>query len=183
MIRPGMVGVGVVLALVLVSHAQNDDSAKKLKSADAKKALVEYDKALTQARDTFDKDVEAARKKLLTYLGAAQEKAAKANELDEAVLIRDISKGYEEGTQPAPKDGKLQVVSAFYGQNVSWLDVTEKVRQSTNGKAKWSATVSTKDWGEPAPGWSGTRTLMIRYSVGGKVLFKAVYEGNEIALP
>ena len=183
MARAGMVCVGIVLALVLTSSAQDDKSTKKLKSADAKKALADYDKAITQARDTFDKEAEAVRKKLLADLDTAQEKAAKANELDDAVLIRDIRKGREDGVQPAPKGGKLQVVSAFYGQNVSWLDVTEKVRQAIKGKDKWSATVITKDWGEPAPGWSGTRTLVIRYVVSDKVLFKAVYEGKEITLP
>jgi hypothetical protein len=43
--------------------------------------------------------------------------------------------------------------------------------------------VSTKDWGEPAPGFNGPRTLLVRYAVGGKVVFKTVYEGKEISLP
>ncbi len=43
--------------------------------------------------------------------------------------------------------------------------------------------VNSKELGEPAPEFAGPRTLMIRYSVAGKVRFKAVYEGKEITLP
>ena len=183
MMRFALACCACVSGLALVTAAQNEEAIKKPRSADAKKALVDYEKAVKQARETFEKDAEAARKKLLTDLAAAQEKAAKANSLDEAVLIRDIRKGYEDGRAAPPKDGRLQIVSAFYGQNVSWLDVTEKVRQATKGKAKWSATVSTRDWGEPAPEFHGQRTLIIHYTVGGKLQFKAVYEGREITLP
>ncbi len=183
MMRTGPICVGVILAFVLMSRAQNDDPVKRIQSADAKKALAEFDKVLQQARETLDKSTEVARKKLVADLAVAQEKAAKANELDEAVLLRDIRKRYEEGILPDPKDRNLQVVSAFYGQNISWLDVTEKARRATKGKAKWSTIVNTKDWGEPAPGFAGPRTLMIRYTIGDRVLFKAVYQGQEMSLP
>lgn len=183
MVRIGSACFGIVIALVLVSSGQDEDLRKKLKSADAKKAVADYDRALKKAQDAFDANAEAARNKLLTELMAAQEKAAKANQLDEAVLIRDLRNGYEAGDHPSPRDGRIVVVSAFYGQNVSWLDVTGKVRLATKGKPKWSAVVRTTDWGEPAPGFAGPRTLIVRYITGGKVLFKSVYEGQEIVLP
>lgn len=85
-------------------------------------------------------------------------------------------------TSPPPAGG-LQIVAAFYGQNVSWLDVTDKIALATKGKTSWSAKVQTADLGDPVPGWSGTRTLIVRYTLEGKTGFKAVYEGHEIALP
>lgn len=156
---------------------------KKPQTAEMNKAIQDYDRALAQARSTFDKSAEQARKKLLVALGAAQEKAAKANELDEAVRIRDIRKEYEDGVRFASKGGKLQIISAFYGQNISWLDVTEKIQQATRGRNHWSTTVNTESLGEPAPGFSGPRTLLIHYLAGRKLLIKAVYEGGELTLP
>jgi WD40 repeat protein len=79
--------------------------------------------------------------------------------------------------------GKIDIIAAFYGQNVSWLDVTDKVRGMVKGKDKWSALVKTEDFGEPAPGFSGPRTLLIRYSVGGEVKIKPVYQNEMITLP
>jgi hypothetical protein len=78
---------------------------------------------------------------------------------------------------------KIRIISAFYGQNVSWLDVTDRVRQATKGKRNWTVQVRTEDWGEPAPGFGGPRTLLIRYSVNGEVNFKSQYQGNRITLP
>jgi hypothetical protein len=160
----------------------DDDSQKNLKSAEAKKALLEYDKAVAKAREAYDKETDAARKKLLSELEAAQEKAAKAKDLDEAVRLRNLVKEFED-SKPPPPGLKLQIIAAFYGQNVSWLDLTNKLRQATQGRTKWSAIVNSKDLGEPAPGFDGPRTLMVRYSVGGRVRFKAVYEGKQITLP
>jgi hypothetical protein len=160
----------------------DDDWQKNLKSAEAKKALLEYDKATAKAREAYDKETDGARRKLLTDLEAAQEKAAKAKDLDEAVRLRNLVKEFED-SKPPPPGLKLQIIAAFYGQNVSWLDLTNKLRQATQGRTKWSAIVNSKDLGEPAPGFDGPRTLMVRYSVGGRVRFKAVYEGKQITLP
>jgi hypothetical protein len=178
-----LVSMGSLFVLVVPVPAWgDDDSQKNLKSAEAKKALLEYDKAVAKAREAYDKETDGARKKLLTDLEAAQEKATKAKELDEAVRIRNLVKDFED-SKPPPPTGKLQIIAAFYGQNVSWLDLTNKLRQATQGRTKWSAIVNSKDLGEPAPGFAGPRTLMVRYSVGGRVRFKAVYEGKQITLP
>ena len=183
MIHSWLVSIGWLFALAVSLPAWGDDELpKNLKSPDAKKALLDYDKALAQAREAYEKETGAARKKLLSDLEAAQDKATKANELDDAVRIRDFRKGFEDAKPPSPEQ-KLQIIAAFYGQNVSWLDVTSKLRQATRGKTKWSAIVNSKELGEPAPGFAGPRTLTIRYSVAGKVRFKAVYEGKEITLP
>jgi WD40 repeat protein len=79
--------------------------------------------------------------------------------------------------------GKIDIIAAFYGQNVSWIDVTDKVRGMVKGLEKWTAKVNTEDFGEPAPGFSGPRTLLVRYSVGGQVKVKPVYQNEMITLP
>jgi len=104
----------------------DDDWQKNLKSAEAKKALLEYDKATAKAREAYDKETDGARRKLLTDLEAAQEKAAKAKDLDEAVRLRNLVKEFED-SKPPPPGLKLQIIAAFYGQNVSWLDLTNKL--------------------------------------------------------
>jgi hypothetical protein len=87
-------------------------------------------------------------------------------------------------THPGPDSATgLQILAAFYGQNVSWIDVTDKLALATRGKTSWSAKVQTADLGDPVPGWTGTRTLIVRYTLDGKTGFKAVYEGHDITLP
>jgi hypothetical protein len=181
--RSWLVSMGWLFILAVSLPAWgDDDSQKNLKSAEAKKALLEYDKAVAKAREAYDKETDGARRKLLSELEAAQDKAAKAKDLDEAVRLRNLVKDFED-SKPPPPGLKLQIIAAFYGQNVSWLDLTNKLRQATQGRTKWSAIVNSKDLGEPAPGFDGPRTLMVRYSVGGRVRFKAVYEGKQITLP
>lgn len=183
MFRLGLVAC-VMLSMAALSLAGSDDEAvKKVKSDAARNALTEYDKSVAMARKLYEKEAEAARRKLLVELDFAQAKAARANQLTEAVLIRDIRSGFGDPKLASPPDSRLQIIAAFYGQNISWIDVTEKVRQAANGKARFSATVNTNDLGEPAPGWDGRRTLTVRYSFAGNLGFKAVYEGKLITLP
>ena len=94
-------------------------------------------------------------------------------QLDEAVLIRVIRRSLEAGKGPLanPSTG-IEIIAAFYGQNVSWLDVTDKVHKAVKGKAKWSAKVSSANWGKIAPQFKGPRTLLIRYLVNGKTVYK-----------
>lgn len=154
-----------------------------LDNADAKNSIREYESEVSKFRSDFTKGVASARKKLLAKLESAQTEATKANRLDEAVLIRDIKRSYASSPMAATPMTEIHIIAAFYGQNISWLDVTEKVRAATKGKTEWSTTVNTKDWGEPAPRFGAPRTLMIRYSVGGKVMFKATYQGSTLSLP
>lgn len=83
----------------------------------------------------------------------------------------------------AERPSGIRIISAFYGQNVSWLDVTDKVRQATQAKRNWSVEVQTEDWGEPAPGFGGPRTLLIRYSLNDEVKVKSRYQGKRMTLP
>jgi hypothetical protein len=102
MIRLWLVSIGWLFALAVSLPAWGDDEfPKNLKSPDAKKALQDYDKALAQAREAYEKETDAARKKLLSDLEAAQEKATKAKELDDAVRIRDFRKAFEDAKPPS----------------------------------------------------------------------------------
>src|SRR5215471_7707170 len=102
--RSWLMGIGWLLILAVSFRAWGDDDLQKnLKSAEAKKALLEYDKAVAKAREAYDKETDGARKKLLGDLEAAQEKATKAKDLDEAVRIHNIRKSFEDGKPPPPE--------------------------------------------------------------------------------
>lgn len=152
-------------------------------STEAQQALDNYERTLAQTQRASERSAEAARQKLLTDLEIAQERAARANLLDQALAIRALRHDYESKVRFAPRAEPLQIVSAFYGQNISWLDVTERVRRAVRGKTQWTTTVTTEALGDPAPGFNGPRTLIVHYQCGKKLLFKAAYEGNELILP
>lgn len=107
MYRVWPVSVGVVLTLSLSLPAQKEEAAPKIKRADANKALADYEAALKQARDSFEKETEAARKRLLADLEAAQEKAITARDLNDAIAIRGIRKEHEAATPAPPRVGRL----------------------------------------------------------------------------
>jgi hypothetical protein len=112
-------------------------------------------------------------------LAEAQARTFKADQLDEAVLIRDIRKAIEVGNDAK---AKIEVITAVYGVNISWLDVTDKARKAIGKNAKWSAIVKTDDWGEPAPGFDGKRALIIQYRVNGRTMLARNYEGEPIKI-
>lgn len=174
--------------LLAAPQAKQEDPAAKLKSVEAKVALSLYKIAHDRARALYTKEEEPARKKLLLSLEVAREKAAKANQAEDAQLIREIRKNYETMTEPVPIDTTpqapqtIRIISAFYGQNVSWIDVTDKVQALAAGKPAWTATVDTDDLGDPIPGWTGTRSLIVRYAIGPKVAFKVAYQNKVITL-
>ena len=56
-------------------------------------------------------------------------------------LVLDLAKALPQPPKTArsadmERRSKIRIISAFYGQNVSWLDVTDRVRQATKGKPK-----------------------------------------------
>ena len=71
----------------------------------------------------------------------------------------------------------------MYGANTSWLDVTDKVRKAVGNKANWSATVRTKDLGEPAPGFPGPRALIVRFRVNDRIKQVRVKRGGRFVAP
>jgi hypothetical protein len=151
------------------------DLINKLQDPEAKKAITDYAEALLKAKENEDTHKLDANKKLLADLAEVQSNVSKANQLDEALLIRDIRKAIENGNDPR---AGIEIITALYGQNISWLNVTDRVRKAVGNKDVWSTTVRTRDWGEPAPGFTGPRTMLIRCRVNGKITLQLNYENK-----
>jgi len=172
--------LAVLLVFAFASVCRGDDleQLKNLRDEETRRAVRAFEKSIRDAEKAMEQKLIAAKAKFLADLAVAQRRATQANDLDSAILIRDARESIE--NDPAEP---IQILAAFYGQNVSWLDVTDKVQAAAKGKAKWASTVATEDWGEPAPNFTGPRTLLIRYAVDGRERFKAVYEGQGITIP
>lgn len=160
------------------------------RSLAARNAITKCDQAVAEAEKAYKKAVLDAKVRMNADLRKAQQTALRAGDQDEALAIAAKIKQTDDERQPiagpsatADNEKTIRIVAAFYGQNVNWLDVTAKVQEATADRVKWSATVQTSDWGDPAPGWKGPRTLLVRYVLGGRTRVKFAYEGDEIALP
>jgi hypothetical protein len=70
MIRSWLVSIGWLFVLAVSLPAWGDDELpKNLKSPDAKKAVQDYDKALTQAREAYEKETEGGPQEAPVRLG------------------------------------------------------------------------------------------------------------------
>jgi len=97
------------------------DAAKTLKRQDARRAVNAYEETVKNARANFDSRAEAARKQLFVELEAAQAKATKENQLDEAVTIRELRKSLQEKRSAAGRS-EIQIISAFTARmSVGWM--------------------------------------------------------------
>lgn len=96
----------------------------------------------------------------------------------------DIEKAeaYEPRKEISTDPSKIHIISAFYGINQSFFDVTDKLREKTQGKDSWAAVVSNNDWGDPAPGYQIGNTLIVTYMIHGDSRLRKEYEGNRIEL-
>ena len=176
--------LALVAAVPAIAVAAKDPPTQAIKNAKARRAVAAYQQAVAQADAERERRAAAERKKLSEELEDAQVIATKAGDLEDAVRIRDLRTSLQPGgDRAAASRGKLRVLCAFYGQNVSWLDVTEKVTAAVGDSSKWSTVVDTKNLGDPFPGWGGTRSLIVRYEYEGRVSFKVAYQGKELSLP
>ncbi|WP_040763636.1 hypothetical protein [Novipirellula maiorica] len=130
---------------------------KRNRSPAVKQAVQRYEASLLNASRNFEKQSGSATETLIS-------------ELEKIQSATSASKHFH-------------VVAAFYGQNVSWIDVTEKIRKAIGKKRSWTTDVKTEDWGEPATGFGGPRTLLVAYYTDGQLKFKSVYQGKRITLP
>lgn len=76
--------------------------------------------------------------------------------------------------------GGIRIISATYGVNQSWLDVTEKVEHALLGKG---VIVSDAVFGDPVPEYQPGNTLVVRYEKKGAVKLVAIYSGRPLVLP
>lgn len=149
-------------------------------------AEAEFEKQAAAIEADAAKRLADANKARLAVYKAALDRATKAGKLQEAVAIDARLKVCESET-PAltPRKGSksLSIISAAYGVNQSWFDVTEKLKKEANGKPRWSAVVSDVPFGDPAPNYDPGNTLLVRYSINGMTRMKAFYAGTKAELP
>jgi hypothetical protein len=169
-----------VLTLALIA-ADTDPLAtdKALQKADER-----YTAAVAKAQEDFNVLKAKENEKRLKAYKTALESATRAGNFDKATALKARIAEYEQETEtPLTGTRNLHVLSAMYGVNQSWLDVTDKLAKKIGGKPEWSVVVTNDDWGDPAPGFAGGNTLVVRYSTNGKITLKAGYEGRELTLP
>lgn len=119
-----------LLAFVAVVQAQTGEPAKSPKSADAKKALAEYRKAIGAAKQAFETATDKARNKLVGALLAAEEKATKAGDLEEAKAIRDLRKKYEGSS--IPESAKYPDVAGIWEEGPAAYGIKLTINQTAN---------------------------------------------------
>ncbi|GIW92841.1 MAG: hypothetical protein KatS3mg110_0882 [Pirellulaceae bacterium] len=156
------------------------------KDAFLKEGKVPLSPTMREAVSEYYREVRKARDALELAYGKAIREYTKSLQIEKADSIESELAAFKEmhrSAVAADARPRIEIIAAFYGQNVSWIDVTDKVRAAVGRAALWSTVVRTSDWGEPAPGWTGTRSLLVRYSVNGKVMFKAVWQGEVITIP
>jgi hypothetical protein len=147
-----------------------------------KPAVAEYQQRLKRDRDALSAAYDKAVRHYTKALDLARADAIN-KEWETFKRYNFPAAAADAHPSPSSSTSGLRILAAFYGQNVSWIDVTDKLTLATKGKTSWSAKVQTADLGDPVPGWTGTRTLIVRYTLDGKTGFKAVYEGRDITLP
>lgn len=138
--------------------AKADAESAKIKHAAAETRLKAYREALTAA--------------------------TKAGDFDKAMQIKARIEELEQEPEAAPTHkkrlpGGIRILSASYGVNQSWADVTDKVELALLTK---SPVVSDALFGDPAPEYQPGNTLVIRYESKGKLKLVAIFSGKPLIL-
>jgi hypothetical protein len=182
--RHVLICITMLLPVCCVGSSVGGNAASPIKDMKARRAIADFDRHVRRAMEDYEDVCLKARADLIEALKKAQEDATESGRLDEAVEIGKVRQEFVTAARPPQvQKGPIKVISAVYGQNVSWRDVTAKAQLAVKGRDKWSAVVRTQDWEEPAPGWNGTRTLIVYYEASGRRVLKTAYQGNEISLP
>lgn len=127
--------VAFVLALTALCALAKDEPPKPaIKSAEARRAIVAYEKAVAQAQLEFDNRVDAERRKLQQALAAAQTAATKAGDLEDAIRIRDYR---------GDADTKGQLIANLNAK--TWIWHWEKEGRGKPFKFNLDATGKSKD--------------------------------------
>ena len=141
--------------------AKAEAEVAKQKKLAAEIRLKAYKEKLSEITKTGDFDKAIKIKARIVEL----EKAP-----DGSISSKDSSK-----TKPG-----VRIISALYGVNQSWIDVTTKVERLISSP---SPIVSDLVFGDPAPDYQPGNTLIVRYEKQGIVKVSAIYTGGTITLP
>lgn len=167
----------------ITSAAELDDLRSKLKSPDVVAAFRSYDEASKKAHFALQLSLSDAQKQLLSKLEAAQNRATQSDNLDEAVMIRDCRNAITKSSAKAEEQRHFKVISAAYGANVSWIDVTSIVQKLPLEKGQLKLRATNELLGDFHPGYGGPASLLVRYELNGKVHLRACYRGEELTIP
>lgn len=124
----------VFAALLLAVCGWSADPPPALpQSVEARVAKAKYDEALRKAALQYERAADAARKVYLNDLGNAQKVATMAEQLDEAVRIRDLKLALEKDTaKGTPREGAYTLRGSQYRiilAEGNWATAREKCKK------------------------------------------------------
>lgn len=132
---------GTVVAVLSVlaggGFAADPPAPQPPQSVEARLAKARYDEAVAKAQKEFDRTAAAARKLYVEELTTAQKAATKAEQLDEAVRIRDWKTLVEQGKDgSSAKGGRREGAVSFGGSQYKvvlaeggWLAARERCQK------------------------------------------------------
>jgi hypothetical protein len=161
----------------LIADKESFEAEGKLPtSRDMKAAASQHQQSIKKAREAMDAAYDKAVRQYTKDL--------KLDKADSTKTEWEVFKTRARVRTPTISSAAPIVIhAAFYGQNVNWVDVTDKLREMVRDKYEWATVVNTADWGDPAPGYTGPRTLIIRYTIDGVTKSKWAYQGDKLAVP
>lgn len=180
-----------VLIISLVLHAAVAIGQETTPTTPAVEPAV-----LQTAEDKYASEVskaEAALAKVKRDAAAIRLKAYK-DRLTEITKSGDFNKALSfkaridqleaEPEESSAKSGRTnpKILSATYGVNQSWFDVTGKVQDLILQK-KENIVVGDAVFGDPAPDYAPGNTLIVTYEKKGKRSVTAVYTGQRLTFP
>lgn len=144
------VSMGVLVVLSSIAVLAQQQSATGFKNAKAKSAQIKFDRAMQKLEQEFQQKVAALRSDYANELRQVQSELTKANNLDEAVVIRDTIRDLEALAKPqlpknppkaeAPEEKKEPVAAAAKKHNPqrsetlqNILDKADRWRESLVG--------------------------------------------------
>jgi hypothetical protein len=175
-----LTALGLAALFCLGAPAQTGDA---FTSPAAKAAKAKFDKAAAELHKRHAQEAAELRQVYVRELTAARAEALKANNLEEAQRIVAAIKEQEEAlkapeSEPGP-GGRLVVITARYGADERWTDVTKQVRSLVRGNRLAIPSVE----GLPDPAFGVRKALVIVYSVDGSVQTEIRGDGQPVLLP
>ena len=150
-----------------------------------------HDEASEPAELAYQKAILEVRRKRVADYRALFDRLKVSGDIDKAAAVRDRLLSYErelaeidQGTAKPPfpsMNPKLKILSATYGMNQSWFDVTDKLTKKIGKKTKWISIVTNDDFGDPAFG-EIDKLLIVRYSIGNKIKVVSAFQGRQIRI-
>lgn len=140
--------------------AKAEAEATKLKKVAAEARLKGYKDKLAEITKTGDFD-------------KAQQVKARITQLE-----NDPELASSKHNKKLP--GGVKIISATYGVNQSWFDVTDKLENALLNK---TSIVTDAVFGDPAPEYQPGNTLVVRYEKKGEIKIIGIYSGKPLVLP